>query len=69
MIPWKKYDDEDQPEDGQFCLVCFRDGDMDVRYFVRESWGWYPGGSDPIGTYWVPVEDVPRPADMLKNRS
>ena len=70
-IKWIKYDDDNQPKDGQFVLVYFPGAavshKLDVRYFRPKKpgycWGWYPGGSNPNGTYWVAINDVPVPGD------
>lgn len=69
MIPWKEYDKDGPPSNERFVLVYFPGTQnchtFDTRYFIASKpgkcWGWYPGGARPDGTYWVDVEDVPKP--------
>jgi hypothetical protein len=69
-LNWRKYDESNKPREGQLVLIhvpnatqnCHR---FEVKYFIPEKpgfgWGWYPGGQNPNGTYWVPLEGIPTP--------
>ena len=58
---------EDTPNDYQFALVYFPNASQSchkiaVRYYRKKiegyAYGWYPGGSSPIGTLWAPLDEV-----------
>lgn len=65
---WRNIYDE-QPRDGQHCLVCSTFGrtpetisgfDYDVRYWVAARFAWYNGGlPGHTGQWWMPLPEPP----------